>query len=412
MKIRDTAHDPIEEVSVTNPAQTLVMVALGIALGFYFNFNLTLIIVSMIVMITMHELGHYLTARAAGMKVTEFFIGFGPRIWSIQRGETEYGVKAIPAGAYVRIIGMSNLEDVDPEDEARTYRAKAYGRRMSVAVAGSTMHFLMAFVLILVVFAGFGLPNPASKDWSVATVVPDSPALLAGIHEGDRIVAIDGRAVATFDDASQYFRAHPGGHVTVSIEREGEQLEREVTLAKTNPNGDAVGFLGVAATAPVEREAPATAVVDGAKEMVTVAKDSVLGLVHIFSPSGITGYVDSITSPDSPGAASSNDARPISVVGIAQAGSQAAEHGLVNVVYMLFAINIFIGIFNLIPMLPFDGGHVAIATYEKIRSMISGRRYYADVAKLLPLTYVVVLVLALLFITSIYSNIVNPVSVN
>src|SRR4029079_19291502 len=100
--------------------------------------------------IVLHELGHFLTAKKAGMKCTEFFIGFGPRIWSFRRGETEYGVKAIPAGAYVKIIGMNHLEEVDPSDEERTYRRKPFWRRLSVAVGGSTMHFLIAFVLICV----------------------------------------------------------------------------------------------------------------------------------------------------------------------------------------------------------------------------------------------------------------------
>ncbi|HEY5698935.1 MAG TPA: site-2 protease family protein, partial [Acidimicrobiales bacterium] len=115
-----------------------------VALGLFGGWPILAVVVSLIVMIFMHELGHYITAKRAGMKVTEFFIGFGPRIWSFQRGETEYGVKAIPAGAYVRIIGMNSLEEVDPADESRTYRQKSYPRRMSVAVAGSAMHFLMA----------------------------------------------------------------------------------------------------------------------------------------------------------------------------------------------------------------------------------------------------------------------------
>ena len=107
-----------------------------------------IVILAIVVMITLHELGHFVMAKRAGMKATEFFLGFGPKLWSTRRGETEYGIKLIPAGAYVRIIGMSNLEEVDPADEERTYRAKPYWRRLSVAVAGSTMHFILAFVLI------------------------------------------------------------------------------------------------------------------------------------------------------------------------------------------------------------------------------------------------------------------------
>ena len=134
-----------------------LVVAFIVGLGLWAGVSLVVVILALVVMIFFHELGHYVTAKWAGMKVTEFFIGFGPRIWSFRRGETEYGLKAIPAGAYVRIIGMSNLEDVAPEDEARTYRQKSYPRRMSVAVAGSAMHFLMAAAFILVLLSGTGV---------------------------------------------------------------------------------------------------------------------------------------------------------------------------------------------------------------------------------------------------------------
>ena len=403
---------PIEEVQSTSPWRTAALAALVLLAGVLYGATVVVIILAIVLMIFMHELGHYLTARWAGMKVTEFFIGFGPRIWSFHRGETEYGVKAIPAGAYVKIIGMSNLDEVDPADEDRTYRAKSYGRRLSVAVAGSTMHFLMALVLVFVVFAGFGLRDPESPRWYVAGVSQPSAAMEAGVQPGDRIVAVDGNRFTTFDDTSEYLRAHPGKSVTLGVSRAGEEVELEATLGRTNPDGEHVGFLGVAPEFPYEREAPLTAVVDSFKESWQVGKGSIAGLAHIFSPSGVSGYVDTIVDPnDDTGAARITEDRPTSVVGIVQIGNQVAENGLVNVVYLLFGVNIFIGIFNLLPILPFDGGHVAIATYEKIRSMISGRRYQADVAKLLPLTYVVVLALALLFVTSIYLDIAHPVSI-
>ncbi|HEV7886316.1 MAG TPA: site-2 protease family protein, partial [Acidimicrobiales bacterium] len=119
------------------------------------------VVFALIVMIMLHELGHFLTAKWAGMKVTEYFLGFGPRLWSVRRGETEYGIKAIPLGGYVKIIGMSTMEEVAPEDEPRTYRAKGYWQRLSVAVAGSTVHFILAFALLwsLLVFVGWENPN-------------------------------------------------------------------------------------------------------------------------------------------------------------------------------------------------------------------------------------------------------------
>jgi membrane-associated protease RseP (regulator of RpoE activity) len=325
-------------------------------------------------------------------------------------------VKAIPAGAYVRIIGMSNLEDdVAPEDEERTYRSKPYWRRLSVAVAGSTMHFLMALVLIFIVFAGFGVRDPETNAWRIVSVSNPSAAFEAGIEPGDRVVAIDGEAVSSFTELSERVRDMPGKSVTLEVLRDGETRTVQATLGDEHPTtGEEVGFLGVGPDFPFERVSPLTAARRSVTESIEFGKQAIGGLAHIFSPSGVQGYVDTIVHPDvdgQPGGDVTED-RPSSIIGVVQIGSQVAEHGLVNLFYLLFGFNIFIGIFNLLPVLPFDGGHVAIATYEKIRSMLSGRRYQADVAKLLPVTYAVVLVLALLFVTTIYLDITHPVSVN
>jgi membrane-associated protease RseP (regulator of RpoE activity) len=402
--------DPIEEVEVS-PIPVLIGMALAVVVGLRLNAPLTVMIVAIAVMMLLHELGHFLTAKWGGMKVTQFFLGFGPRLWSFRRGETEYGVRAIPAGAFVTVIGMSNLEDVDPADEPRTYRAKPYWRRMSVAVAGSTMHLLIALTLIFIVLAGFGRQDPGTDRWIVATVSKPSGAYDAGLRPGDRIVAVDGNRFDDFEATSDYLRAHPGAHVVLDVDRHGEAVELEATLGRENPRtGAHVGFLGVGPDFPFERMNPVAAVPESFRESWRVAKGSVAGLAHIFSPEGVKGYVDTIAHPDDKdGNAVISENRPTSIVGIAQIGSQIAANGYVNVLYLLFGVNIFIAIFNLLPILPFDGGHVAIATYEKIRSMISGRRYEADVAKLLPLTYLVVLALALLFVTSMYLDIAHPV---
>ena len=378
---------------------------LGIRLGWTLTGVLVglLIIGALVVMIFLHELGHFLTAKAAGMKVTEFFLGFGPRLWSFRRGETEYGVKAIPAGAYVKIIGMSNLDEVDPADEERTYRAKSTWRRLSVAVAGSTMHFLIAFVLVCIVVMGFGLPRP-----STTLLQATGPAHDAGLVAGDKVLSIAGTEIDGWSDLSKTIRAHPGQTVLVVVERDGERRTFQADIAAARPDGSKVGYLGVGSADHTVRYGPW----EGVKQMGSVAKQSVVGLGHLFSPTGVTNYVDNLTSTTkpSPDRPESLD-RPTSVVGIVEVGKQAAENGAVNLLYLLFAVNMFIGIFNLTPLLPFDGGHVVVALYEKVRSMIAGRRYQADVAKLLPLTYAVVAVLVLIFVTTLYMDIVNPVSI-
>lgn len=398
----------------------LILVALVVALGVFGGVSAVVVVAALLVMIFLHELGHFLTARWAGMKVTEFFLGFGPRIWSFRRGEVEYGIKAIPAGAYVRIIGMSNLEEVDPADEARTYRQKPYLRRLSVAVAGSAMHFIIALVLGVVLLAGWGLPVSDDR-WVVGSVAAidggTSPAQEAGLELGDRIVAFDGRAVTRWEDLTPLIQANPGEPVTLTVERDGTTFDTTTTLAAANPDtGRATGFLGISPAQPRERESLGGAVVGSAEMFGTIAKESVLGLGRIFSPDGIGNYIDNlrgetVTSDPSAGGgsgASEGDDRLLSPVGAVQLGARLADQEIALLVTLLIAINIFIGLFNLIPLLPFDGGHVVIATYEAIRSR-KGRRYHADVTKMLPLTYGVVLILGLLFLGNLYLDIVRPI---
>jgi membrane-associated protease RseP (regulator of RpoE activity) len=398
----------------TPTGQTLLrlgmVVGLLLLLGVAVSWWAVLVVVALLIMIFLHELGHFMTARWTGMKATEFFIGFGPRIWSMRRGETEYGLKAIPAGAYVRIIGMNNLEEVEPEEEARTYRAKGYPQRVLVASAGSLMHFLLAIVLLFTVLMTFG--QPREDVWNVATIVPESPAAEAGVQLGDQVVAIDGAPVVTYDDMRDLIRDRPGDEVTLTVLRDGSTVDLRVELADVNPQGEPVGFLGVSAVNPNTNVTVTEAVPETFRTFWFVTEQSVLGLGRIFSPSGITEYVDTVTSArpgDGSASVDENPNRPLSPIGAVSIGSQLAQSGAERFLLFLAAVNIFIGIFNLVPLLPFDGGHIAVATYEAIRSR-KGKRYYADVRKLLPLTYAVVGVLLLFFIGNVYLDLADPIS--
>jgi membrane-associated protease RseP (regulator of RpoE activity) len=401
---------PPTEPAPREPASALaplgIVIALLLALGYFGSWWWTFTVLALIVIIFLHELGHFVMARRASMKVTEFFLGFGPRIWSFRRGEVEYGLKAIPAGAYVRIIGMNNLEEVPPEDEARTYRQKGYWSRLSVAVAGSAMHFLLAILLLVATLGFFGVQRASA--WRISGVSDDSPALAAGLHSGDRILSIDGTQIATFADLTDQIRARPGQNVTLVVERPDRSTETVTAhLASQNPQGEAVGFLGIGETRDYVKESLPAAAVGSVQEFGRISWASVAGLAKVFSPSGIRGYVDDLTNKPSSGSGS-GDNRLVTVVGVPRLVEQSAHNGFANVLLLLAVINISLGLLNMIPLLPFDGGHVAIATYEAIRSR-RGKRYYADITKMLPASYIALAALALVVMGSLYLDIARPI---
>lgn len=404
MKSPEQDTQGVEEVQPRDLTGLVILLALFVLLGVWGGLSALAMVLGLVLMIFLHELGHFVTAKWAGMKVTEFFIGFGPRLWSFRRGETEYGFKALPAGAYVRIIGMSNLDEVPAAEEQRTYRSKPFWRRMSVALSGSAMHFLQAFVIMLGLLLAVGVAVP--DRWTVAS--PQGPAAEAGIRDGDRIVAIEGQRIEEFDDLSTIVADRGGDTVEVEVVRGGERLTLEATLADRHPQtGEERGFLGVGRVYDKVRRGPIEAVPQAAEEVVNGIKLSITGLAHLFSPSGINSYVDQVSGRVESG---DPEGRVTSIVGVVDQGAKAASRDWTNLLYILFAVNVFVGVFNLTPLLPFDGGHAVIAVYEKVRSMIAGREYRADVTKLLPLTYVVIAALALLFVTSVYMDIARPLN--
>lgn len=379
------------------------------------------VVVAIIAMIMLHELGHFVTAKWAGMKVTEYFLGFGPRLWSIRRGETEYGVKAIPAGGYVKIIGMSNLEKVDPADEGRTYRQKPYWRRLSVAVAGSTVHFILAFLILISLFAVVGVPN-YDREFTVGQISRlesgPSPAEEAGFRVGDTVVAVDGRPLR-WDDVPSYIRSRPGEPVAFDVVRDGRRLQLTATpvdLSTVEVDGEPLlerpeepmGFVGIGDPIfPVEKSGPAEAVGRSVTGLGRATVETVKALGGIFSPGGASSYGRQLVGDADGGEEGEN--RFLSPVGFVRVASQAADTGWREVLTLLLSINVFVGVFNMIPLLPLDGGHVAIATYERIRSR-KGRPYHADVAKAMPIYYMVFLMIVFLGISSLYLDIVRPIA--
>ena len=412
-----------------------LLVAVTVAFGLYAGKGWLLIIGAITVMIFLHELGHYATAKWSGMKVTEFFLFFGPKLWSFRRGETEYGLKLIPVGAYVRIIGMNNIDECPPEDEHRTFRQQSFPKRLLVISAGSMMHFLQAIVLFAIAFAWLGVPAytdeaerlGATVDesaWVVDETTPRSAAAKAGIRPGDRVVDIDGDPVREFQDIGPLISGRIGDTVPVEVLRGDRTIELEATIGRAPDDPDRA-LLGIT------RELPDLPPVTGSlfrsgvvavEYTASTIKNTVVSLAGFFT-GGLGDFASTVVEggnergpavTGSGGGAGGraveegDENRLVSIYGVARIGASLSEDGMSPFLLLLAFVNVSIGVLNLIPLLPLDGGHAAVAIYERFRS-IGGRRHMADVSRLLPLTYAVFMFLVLLGVSSIYLDIVDPI---
>lgn len=401
--------DRAPDETQSNPLGLVFILGLFAMLWFWAGPRYFLVVVGLVIMIFLHELGHFMTARWTGMKATQFFLFMGPRIWSFQRGETEYGVRSLPIGAFVRIIGMHNLDPVGPEDESRAYMNKSYPRRMLVITAGSIMHFIQAILLFLVVTSAIGLEDP--DRWSVGEVsqltTGETPSVVAELAPGDTVLSVDGVDATSWVELRNYIRDNPAKSVELTVLSDGETSVRTTTLATVEDaeTGDDVGFLGVAPSFENTRESPLLAF-----EMFGRTFWGALeALPRFVSPSTFTELGTLMFSGSESIDVNSDEAqRPISVVGAVRIAGEP-DFDITRPLMLLAVLNIFIGILNLMPLLPLDGGHAAIATYERIRSR-NGYRHRVDVAKLLPITYAVVFLLGFLMISTVYLDIVRPIS--
>ena len=425
------AHDRIMKVGQTPAPDRRITLLLAVSLLLLIarggGWSLFAVVIGLILMIFLHELGHFITAKLSGMKVTEFFLGFGPKLWSFRRGETEYGLKAIPAGAYVRIIGMNNLDEVPPEDEPRTYRVQSYPKRLLVAVAGSGMHFIQALLCIFLLLTVTGVPGgrvftPGPDAWKVESVTEGAAASQAGLQPEDTIVSVDGIDVSTFDKLREALKPRAGQPVTLVIDRNG-QRSQATTVLGTDPEKGLLGIQVAHVREPTKRLNPVTAAGRTFSEFGTATREAFSALGRFVSPSGLSSFAKQVANGGGPtvdngtGSGPATDEptadgdRPISIIGAARIGTDLTSEGLAGFLGFFATINLFIGIVNLAPLLPLDGGHVVIATYERIRSR-RGRRYQVDVMKLLPLTYAVIMVLGLLFVSTIFLDLVDPIRLN
>jgi len=381
--------------------------------------------------IALHEWGHFTAARYYGMKVRRFFVGFGPEVFSFQRGETVYGLKAIPLGGFCDIVGMTNQDEVDPEDEPRAMRNKPWWQRIIVLLGGIIMNLLIALIILYGLAVTSGLPNQnpdttavvgevgcvAPRQLDAKNLAPctgSGPAAAGGVKAGDRIVGVDSTSLQSFEQLREYVKTRPNQTITLHVERGDQKLDLSVAVESASRLDETgrehtVGAIGVTSK-PVElfvSYGPVTAIgatAGFAGSLVTATLD---GLASF--PAKLPGVVASIF-----GAEREADG-PISVVGASHVGGVLAEHSAWPMFFLLLAsLNFFLAFFNLVPLPPLDGGHIAVVLYECVRDFVRKLRGLAPMGpvnydKLIPLTVAVAALLAGVGIIVIVADIVSPV---
>ena len=398
--------DPLEDsgVEVSRGARaSLLIVLLGLVLLLVARPSTrysVAIVAGIVIMVILHEAGHYVVAKRAGIKVTEFFVGFGPRLWSFRRGETEYGVKAILVGGYVRTVGMTNLEEVDPADEPRTFRRARYGDRLLLTLAGVTVNILLAFLLFFVVIAGQGR-LATGPNTTVDTVEARSAADAAGLRGGDRIVGVEGQAIHSWNDLKAAIEARPDLPTTLVVDRDGQP----VTLTATPSKQSGRGFLGVSPGEAYRSVGVLGAIPESFNQIADLTTGTAGAVAHLVSPSGVAQYSHNFTSKAPAASSAAAQDRPVSIIGIVTEGSQLVNGNVWALLWLLGSISLLLALFNLLPVLPFDGGHAVVVLYEWIASRVRHRTIRVDFRKLMPVTAVVLMLLVTLSLSAAFLDV-------
>jgi membrane-associated protease RseP (regulator of RpoE activity) len=387
-------------------------------------------IVALLVSVMLHETGHFVLAKKFGMKVTRYFVGFGPTIWSTWRGETEYGIKALPFGGFVKIVGMHSMDDPDdPEDEPQAFRSKPAWQRILVLCAGSAMHFILALLLVFGLALGVGIANDnVTQLGTISPCVPTSlaaynngtcgspdapasPAKLAGLRAGDTVTAFDGHPVSSFTQLGDAIRAvPPGSSATITVRRDGKLVTLPIKPASVS--GRNGSYLGIGPTVLFQVASPLRAI---------EYSGSTFGQVLVGSAQAVTALPKELPKLFDKNSSNSSGGQLIGVVGAAEAtGTEVAsndgwQYKVSFVLLLIASLNIFVGAFNLLPLLPLDGGHIAVIIYERIRAWLARLRGrpdpgLADMAKFLPVSFTLFVLVIALSLALVAANIVNPVN--
>jgi membrane-associated protease RseP (regulator of RpoE activity) len=424
-----------------------------------YTLGVVLFILGVVVSIALHEVGHMYPAKKFGIKVTQYFVGFGNTIWSTKRGETEYGIKAIPLGGYVKLVGMlpperghdpsavrrtdtglftqlvadarhAEYEHVTEADQDRLFYKKPWWQKLIVMSGGPMVNVVIAVVLFAVVIMGFGVQEATTKVSAVSDCAisdaeagractdadPITPARQAGLQPGDEFVSFNGTQVTSWEQLTRLIRGNGDREATIVVERDGQEVQAQVAtsvIARASLDDpertEKVGFLGVEPVREYVRQGPDTVVdVMGQYTSATIGV-----IVHL--PQRMVDVTKAAF-----GAERQADG-PISVVGASRVAGELvtideptwAERAS-RLLALLASLNLFLALFNFIPLLPLDGGHIAGALWEAARRGWARLRGspdpgYVDVARMLPVAYGVGALLLVMGVILIYADIVNPV---
>lgn len=371
-------------------------------------------VVALLLSVMVHEFGHYITARRYGMRVSEFFLGFGKRLWSTTRGETEFGIKAIPAGGYCKIEGMAPGDQMPLGEEDRAFYKASSGKKLVVLGAGSFLHFVLGYILLFTLFAGVGTNQVLPV---IGEVVAGSAAESAGIQPGDEVISINGAKVTNWYKDVETIRTSQGKELTLGLLRDGQEFTITAVPRLTEVDGTKRFVLGIINTVGLKR----LGIGESTSGAFTVTKsfiaESAKSLIKL--PSKIPALWGQTVRGEE------RDANGlVGVVGVARVSGQAVgasdlsgSERLATFLLIIASLNIFVGIFNLLPILPLDGGHMAVAIADEIRALYARLRGRArpaaiDVTVLTPITMVVFVILACLTLLLLVADVINPVTLN